>query len=282
MGMTSVLSGAVEPPSEVRVHYETEIAEADRLTRGAGRLELLRTQEILRRHLPRGRLRILDVGGGPGVHAEWLAGDGHVVHVVDPMPNHVVAARRLAKPGRRITAEIGDARDLAAAHDSFDAVLVLGPLYHLPDRSDRVRALTEACRVVRPGGLVFVAGISRFASLLDGLSREFLFDSRFRALVEQDLRDGQHRNTEMVPHWFTTAYFHEPSELATEAAAAGMGCIEVVGVEGVAGWFDHVFNRWDDDASREAILFAARVIEAEPSLLGASPHLLMVASKPNG
>ncbi len=59
-----------------------------------------------------------------------------------------------------------------------------------------------------------------------------------------------------------------------------MGCVEVVGVEGVAGWLDHIFDRWDDEASREAILFAARVVESEPSLLGASAHLLMVACKP--
>jgi SAM-dependent methyltransferase len=262
------------------VYYETEIAEVDRLTRRAGRLELVRTQEILRRYLPKAPLRILDVGGGPGVHAEWLADDGHSVHVVDPMPDHVDAARHLGKPGRRITAEVGDARDLAATDDSFDAVLLLGPLYHLTDRSDRVRALKEACRVVRAGGFVFVAAISRFASLLDGLSRGFLFDGRFRTIVEQDLRDGQHRNPERVPHWFTTAYFHDPSELPDEAAAAGMGCVEVVGVEGVAGWLDHIFDRWDDEASREAILFAARVVESEPSLLGASAHLLMVACKP--
>jgi SAM-dependent methyltransferase len=280
MGRTTVLWVSVEPPSEVRMHYETEIDEADRLSRGAGRLELLRTQEIVRRYLPSAGLRILDVGGGPGVHAEWLADDGHIVHVVDAMPNHVYAVQQLGKPGRHITAELGDARELDAADDSFDAVLLLGPLYHLTEWSDRVRAPKETCRVVRPGGFVFVGGISRFASLLDGLRREFLFDSRFRSLVEEDLRNGQHRNPDRVPHWFTTAYFHEPSELANEAAAAGLACVEVVGVEGVAGWFDHVFNRWEDMASREAILFAARVVESEPSLLGASAHLLMVASKP--
>jgi SAM-dependent methyltransferase len=270
----------VEPPSEIREHYESEIVEADRLARGAGRLELLRTQEIVRRHLPPGPLKILDVGGGPGVHAEWLADDGHTVHVVDPMPNHVEAAKRLAATHRRITAEVGDARSLAAGSDSVDAVLLLGPLYHLTDRADRLRALDEAGRVVRPGGLVFVAAISRFASLLDGLRRGFLFDPRFRSIVEQDLRDGQHRNPDRLPDWFTTAYFHHPAELAGEATAAGLDCIEVVGVEGVAGWFGNVFERWDDAASRNTILFAARAVEAEPSLVGASTHLLMVTQYP--
>jgi ubiquinone/menaquinone biosynthesis C-methylase UbiE len=272
----------MEPPEEVREHYEQEIEESERLSRGAGRLELVRTQEIVRRYLPRAPLTILDVGGGSGVHAAWLADDGHAVHVVDPMRNHVEAARRLGERGRRVSAEIGDARRLTAEDESVDAVLLLGPLYHLTALNDRVRALQEACRVVRAGGFVFVAAISRFASLLDGLGREFLLDPGFRSIVEQDLADGQHRNPERVPHWFTTAYFHHPSELPDEAAAAGLSCVQVVGVEGVAGWFRTLIERWDDAAAREAALFAARAIESEPSLLGASAHLLMVAQRPPG
>src|SRR5262245_18696636 len=270
----------VEPPSEVRAHYEAEISEAERLARGVGQLELVRTQEIIRRHLPPGPRRIHDVGGGAGVHAEWLADDGHAVHVIEPMPNHVEAAQRLASRDRRITAEVGDARSLAADNDSADAVLLLGPLYHLTERSDRVQSLQEARRVVRAGGPVFVAAISRFASLLDGLSREFLFDPRFRSIVERDLQNGQHRNPDRVPQWFTTAYFHHPSELPDEADSAGLDCVEVVGVEGPAGWFADVFDQWDDAARRDAILFAARAAESEPSLIGASAHLLMVARRP--
>jgi ubiquinone/menaquinone biosynthesis C-methylase UbiE len=269
-----------EPPPEVREHYESEIVEAERLTRGAGRLEFVRTQEIIRRHLPPGSLYIVDVGGGAGVHAEWLADDGHTVHVVDPMPSHVAAARRLAPSRGRISAEVGDARRLDAESNSADAVLLLGPLYHLTDRADRLQALNEARRVVRPGGPVVVAAISRFASLLDGLSREFLFDPRFRSIVEQDLQDGQHRNPSRTRHWFTTAYFHHPSELPDEAAEAQLTCIEVVGIEGVAGWFRNVLERWDDPDSRDAILFAARAIDSEPCMIGASTHLLMVAQRP--
>lgn len=268
-----------EPPSEVRDHYETDSVEERRLTTGPGRLELARTQEIIRRHLPPPPLKVLDVGGGAGVHAEWLADDGHTVHLVDPMPNHVEQARRLAASQRSVTAELGDARSLTAGDESVDAVMLLGPLYHLTSRTDRVGALREARRVVRAGGLVFVAAISRFASLLDGLGRGFLFDPRFRSIVEQDLRDGQHRNPGRDPHWFTTAYFHHPSELGEEAAAAGLDAVEVVGVEGVAGWFGGVFDRWDDPADRESILFAARASESEPSLLGASAHLMMVARR---
>src|SRR5215207_11747586 len=108
----------LEPPSEVRDHYEVEIVEAERLSRGAGQLELARTREIVRRHLPPGSLRIHDVGGGAGAHAAWLADDGHTVHVVDPLPSHVEHAKRLGGPRRRITAEVGDARALPADDQS--------------------------------------------------------------------------------------------------------------------------------------------------------------------
>ena len=269
-----------EPAPEIRRHYESEIVEADRLARGAGRLELVRTQEIIRRHLPGPPLEVLDVGGGAGVHAAWLADDGHSVQVIDPMPSHVDQARLLAGPRRRITAEVGDARRLAVGDATVDAVLLLGPLYHLTERDDRVLALREACRVVRPGGFVFVAAISRFASLLDGLSRGFLTDPRFASIVERDLEDGQHRNPDRVPHWFTTAYFHHPAELSDEASEAGLDCVEVVGVEGVAGWLPDLFDQWDDATHRDAILFVARATEAEPSLIGASAHLLVVAKRP--
>jgi 2-polyprenyl-3-methyl-5-hydroxy-6-metoxy-1,4-benzoquinol methylase len=219
---------------------------------------------------------VLDVGGATGVHASWLAADGYRVHIVDLTPRHVEKARAdLAPLG--VTADLGDARDLAAADHSFDAVLLLGPLYHLTDRADRVRALTEARRVVRTGGVVAVAAISRFASLFDGLSQQYLFEPEFRAIVERDLVNGCHRNDGDHPGWFTTAFFHRPDELEAEIADAGLELVELVGVEGIAHWIRPLAERWETDAGQEAILFAARAVEAEPSLLGLSPHLIAVA-----
>jgi hypothetical protein len=133
---------------------------------------------------------------------------------------------------------------------------------------------------VRPGGLVAVAAINRFASLFDGLRRQFLFDPRFRDIVDGDLRYGCHVNPHGIPHWFTTAFFHHPDQLRDEVVAAHLRVRELVGVEGMAGWLDQLDGRWSDEADRATIVEAARRIESEPSLLGLSAHLLVVADRP--
>jgi ubiquinone/menaquinone biosynthesis C-methylase UbiE len=239
----------------------------------------LRTQETIAEHLPEGSLRILDVGGAVGVYSAWLAAQGHSVHLVDPVSRQVDLARRAAGSPPLFSAEVGDARHLHEPDASYDAVLLLGPLYHLVERSDRIRALAEARRVVKPGGPIFAAAISRFASLMDGLTRGFIFDSRFRSIVERDLHDGQHRNPSDRPEWFTTAYFHDPAELVSEGFEAGLQVREVVGLEGFAGWLPSLLDRWEEPDVRDAILFAARATGTEASVTGMSAHLLLVAQR---
>jgi 2-polyprenyl-3-methyl-5-hydroxy-6-metoxy-1,4-benzoquinol methylase len=255
-------------------HYENT-EEHERIVRGLGQLELVRTREILRRFLPDPPARVLDIGGGTGVHAAWLADEDYQVHLVDLTPRHVaVVQEELGTRG--VTAEVGDARSLTQPDGAYDVALLLGPLYHLTDRADRVRALTEAARVVRHDGLVAAAGITRFASLFDGLARDFLLDARFKMIVERDLRDGQHRNPTNEPHWFTTAFFHHPDELERETKDAGLAVIALLGIEGLAGWLPQLATLWSTDEGRDTILDAVRATESEASLRGLSAHMLIV------
>ena len=265
---------------DVVAHYEA-VPDHDRITTGLGQLELVRTQEVLRRHLGSAPLDILDVGGGTGVHAAWLVDDGHRVHLVDVSPRHVTMARsRPEAHGGRLTAAVGDARRLDAADASVDVVLLLGPLYHLAEPDDRRAALAEAFRVLRPGGLLAAAAVSRYASLFDGLARGHLFDAEFREIVSTDLASGRHRNPTGREGWWTTAYFHRPDELRSEIVAAGFAVDEVVGVEGVAPWIPALAERWLDPGHREVIVDAARLVEHEPAVIGVSPHLLAIAHRP--
>jgi SAM-dependent methyltransferase len=251
--------------------------ERERLTGGSSRIEFARTKELLRRFLPTAPATILDVGGGPGAYAAWLAVEGYQVHLIDALPLHVEQAAATARGGDpSFTVALGDARSLAQDDSSCDAVLLLGPLYHLTERDERVRALAEAERVVRPGGMIAAAAISRFASLLDGLVSGWLGDPEFEAIVERDLAQGQHRNPTNRPEWFTTAFFHHPDELRAEVEDAGLQCEALFGIEG-PGWL--LWEQWDEPKGRQSILHAARAVERERSLIGASAHLLVVARK---
>ena len=249
---------------------------------GAGRLEYLRTRELLARHLPPGPAAVLDVGGGAGAYALPLAREGYSVHLIDPVRLHVEQARDASASQRDAPlagAEVGDARRLSWANSSVDAVLLLGPLYHLTSREDRLQALQEAYRVLRPGGVVAAAAISRFASTYDGLLRGFLEDPNFKDIVERDVREGQHRNPTGRPEWFTTAYFHLPGELRDEATEAGFSIEALVGIEG-PGWVLPDLDAWLDDPTRRSTLLAAiKRVETEPSLLGASAHILVVGRR---
>lgn len=264
---------------DIRAYYDRG-RERERLLSGSGTLELKRTQELLLRFLPEPPADVLDVGGGPGTYASWLANAGYRVHLIDPVPLHVEQAAEAAagQAEHGFTAALGDARALDIHDSKFDAVLLLGPLYHLTERAERIAALKEARRVLRPGGLLLAAGISRFGSLLDALRQGILPDAEVRSIIERTLGDGQHRNPgmERYPGWFTTAYFHLPDELAGEVAESGLALEALLGIEGPGGF---VGDGWQDPEQRPHMLHAARLVEAQPSLLGLSPHLLAVARK---
>ncbi len=268
-------------PQEVVDYYESQ-AEAQRLFTGIGRLELARTQELLRRYLPPAPAVICDVGGGSGVYACWLASKGYEVHLVDAVPLHVEQARRASEnqPDHPLASStVGDARGLGHPNASVDALLLFGPLYHLTRREDRVAALQEAHRVLRAGGLVLAAGITRFASVLDGLRQGLLDDPEFLRIVQRDVRDGQHRNPANRAGYFTTAYFHRPDELRDEAEAAGLRHVATLAIEG-PGWLLQDFDdHWREEARRIRLLNAIRWVEDEPSLMGVSAHVLVVALK---
>ena len=268
-------------PSEILAHYE-EYEESTRLSSGTGLLEKERTRRILTRYLPSPPATVLDVGGGTGVHALWLAGLGHRVHLIDPVPRHVEGAAAAAA-AQRVTplasTRVGEAQHLEQEDESMDAVLLLGPLYHLTERADRLAALTEAGRVLKPGGVVVAAAISRFASLLDGLWRNLVHDPAFRAILDRDLVDGQHRNTVDNLTYFTTAFLHHPEELRAELVESGLADVEVLAVEGVAGAIPDFDERWANPSDRELLLDLVERTETEPSLLGASQHLLGVGRK---
>ncbi|HJU88498.1 MAG TPA: class I SAM-dependent methyltransferase, partial [Gemmatimonadaceae bacterium] len=240
--------------------------EESRLEQGAFLLEQIRTRELIERHIAPPPADVLDVGGAAGAYALWLAERGYDVSLVDAAPRLVAEARRrsTAAPRGLASCEVGDARELHQGNESVSVVLLLGPLYHLVDAGDRRLAIREAHRVLRPGGMLFAAAISRWASALDGLSRDLFEDERFAQIVDRDIREGQHRNTTERVDYFTTAYFHEPAELRAEVRGAGFEVEALYGIEGPGWILSDFMERWNDPQRRAALLHVARLLESEP------------------
>jgi SAM-dependent methyltransferase len=228
----------------LRAHYELGM-ERERLSDGRGDLEFTRTTEIVLRRLPAAPAVVADIGGGPGRYALWLASLGYQVEHRDLMPLHVEQLRAEA----------------------------LGPLYHLTDRAERVRALRECARIVRPGGAVFAAVISRWAVRIDGTLRERLY---LRYPAVPDLM-GEIDRTGILPplgEGAFTAFCHRPGELRDEMTEAGLEVTDLVSVEGPAFILGDLDERMADPIDRSMTLEAARAIERVPELIGFGPHLI--------
>jgi len=268
-------------PSEMLDHYR-QVQESMRLFSGVGELERERTRDILNRHLSFPPAIVFDIGGAAGVHALWLARHGYTVHLFDPVPHHVEQALAASRDQPRhpiASCSIGDAREIDRPDRSADAVLLLGPLYHLIEREERLKALKEAHRLLKPGGRIFAATISRFASLIDGLSRDLVSDPAFVSILMEDLQSGQHRNPTNSPQYFTTTFFHHPDELKLEMEEAGFQVEKLVGVEGPA-WFMNSFSRhWDAADKRQLLLELLRTVEEDRYILGVSAHPMGIGRK---
>ena len=278
--MTRLRNSRSPTAEEIAKHYASGY-EGNRLQTGEGKLDCERSRELLERFLPSAPARILDVGGGPGGHACWLAKRGYEVHLIDITPFHVQLAQEASKsqPEAPLASmSVGDACALSWSAETFDAVLLLGPLYHLTDRQDRLKALQEARRVLKPKGIMLAVAISRFASMFDGLRSKVLKDPLFAEIVFQDLMNGQHKNPTGKPEYFMDTFFHHPDELRNEVEEAGFVVNGIYGVEG-PGWLASDFDQWwENEEQRERLLRISRILESETSLLGVSAHIMAVAS----
>jgi len=264
------------------VQYYNDYDEQARLNRNLGKIEFIRTQIIIRRYLKSPPANVIDIGGATGRYSCWLAEAGYKVHLIDPVPRHVEQAKEAsnAQPRTPIAScTVGDARRLEFDDEVADAVLLLGPLYHLVDAQDRHRTLMEAFRVLKSGGFLFAAGISKFASTIDGLSSGYYLDPIFQEIMRGDLENGQHQNPSHNPAYFMDAYLHHPDLLKAEVAEAGFEIQGLFAIEGIIYMMKDFEKNWQSGEQREFLLDIIAKIEQEPSLIGASPHVMCVGRK---
>ncbi|HET9744590.1 MAG TPA: methyltransferase domain-containing protein [Chitinophagaceae bacterium] len=268
------------PTHTINTFYNSTQMETDRLGQHVFQLEKARTQAIILGFL-RSSMTIADIGGATGAYSFWLHDMGHRVHLLDAAEFHVEAATRISITENKPLASIslGDARELPYDDEQFDLVLLFGPLYHLQEKKDRIKAITESKRVLRKNGVLLSATITRYASLFDGFWQGFIDDPAFENILKQDLADGNHFNPVNHPMYFTDAHFHTQKEIEQEFNAAGFSDFEIKAIEGF-GWLVPGFaERWNDNEQREQMLVYIRQTENDPVMIGISAHVMTIAKK---
>ena len=266
---------------EVIKEFYAQEGEKERLELEIFKLEGIRTKEIISRYLHKKPMTIADIGGGAGFYSFWLQQMGYSVSLVDLSPRHIELAKAQAKrTGIELSSyQTGDATQLDLPDEQFDLVLMLGPLYHLIDKDERVKALSEAKRLVKPGGYVLAAVISRYASLFDGFNRDLVNDDQFFKLLKDDLNTGIHRNETGNPEYFTTAYFHTPAEIREEVKASGLQLDKLIPVESF-GWIINDFaTKSTDKDYMQKLNTIIEMIEDRDDLIAMSQHVVAVGRR---
>jgi S-adenosylmethionine-dependent methyltransferase len=249
-----------------------------------GAVEFALTKQFLARYLPLSG-RVLDLGGGPGRYTLWLAKHGYQVVLADLSPKLLAIARTQiadAGVGQQVEAVVeADACDLSRWPDaSFDAILCLGPFYHLPDPADRAQATAELACVLRPNGIAAVALMPRYALLRRTLAlpdeRQHLSDVGW---LERFLQHGIFEND--VPGRFTHGYGAHPAEIGPFFAQYGLQMLTLAASEGVAGGIQNEVAEMiaADSSLRDVALDILVQTATDPSILGMASHLLYIGQR---
>ena len=265
---------------KIKKFYSNEI-EKDRLELEFFKLEGIRTKEIIGRFLSKDKMSIADIGGGAGYYAFWLQEKGHHVSLVDLSPKNIELVNKYSHDtGIHLTnTEIGDATELKFKEKQFDLVLLLGPMYHLINKEERVKALSEAKRILKPSGILLTAIISRYASLIDGFKRDLITNDEFEKILINDLQTGIHINPTENLEYFTTAYFHTPAEIKMEIAESGLKFDKLIAIESF-GWIADNFQAKSQDSKyMKKLQRIISMVETNSDIIAMSPHIIAIARK---
>ena len=241
-------------------------------------LEYEMTWRYLEKYLP-AQGRILEVGAATGRYTLELARRGYAVTAVDMSAGLLETGRRRAAEAGlegRVRFVVADARDLAAVEEEdFDGALLMGPLYHLIEEADRKAALMQVHRLLRAGGVLFSASISRLGILGHLMKKvpEWIED---REEVRSILERG--RDPDVYGHVGFRGYFATVGEIAPLHEAAGFETVTMAGVEPGISADDESYNRLEGE-QRKLWLDLLEDVSTEATTLGASRHLLFVGKK---
>jgi len=272
--------------NDVLAGYNAGI-EKNRLRTDLGLIEFERTKELLLETLPPTPAVIYDIGGGYGEYSFWLAEHGYEVYLYDISETNIKMATDLSKEYScsLMEMDIADARSIERPPESADVILLFGPLYHIVEYNERQLCLGECYRLLKQGGMLYTAAITRYATLLwattvYGKSNILLNENAFYEMVEHEVKTGHHiKKPESAYRGMGRSYFHLPNELKHEIETAGFIDTDIRGVVGPAWLTPDIDRIWADELSRESLMRIVRLCDKEESIMGLSTHIMSISRK---
>ena len=260
--------------------FYNKASEETRLNKGMGVFEFERIKSLVEKYVPPTSSKIIDVGGGTGKYSEWLAKKGHEVYLIEPVLKHIqIAKDRASKLKNKYFVYLGEARNLDFPDNFADIIILHGPLYHLQKKEDREKAIREAKRVVKIGGIILGFSINYTASTLVGLLQGLIHKGTFFNMCKEELTTGIHNPPDDFPWLLAEAYYHKPNELKDEFVKQDLTYINIYAVEGMA-WLDKdYFLNLLDMKKRKTLMELIQITENDSYLLPFSPHMMIAVKK---
>lgn len=248
-------------------HYSS-YDEDGRLSSRRGSVEYLTTMKYIHAYVKPGA-KVLEVGAGTGRYSLALSREGYDVTAIELLEHNIDIFRSKLQPGDKITVEQGNALDLGRfAPDSFDAVLLLGPLYHLYSDADKIQALTEARRVMKPDGVLFAAYCMNEAVVI-----QFAFKgdgSNMLRCLEKHMMTADYHCISKPEDLFEMV---RPEEIERLNAASGLRREKIVAADLFTRYLDDRIDAWSEEVFGVYLDYHFAVCE-RPELLGVTDHAL--------
>ena len=258
--------------NKIEEWYDEKYDEWERLE--LHKIEFDITKRYLDEYIIGENLEILDIGGGPGRYAMYLAEKGHKVSLLDLSKKNIEIAKEKSEEKGIILENYihGNALELGGYKQKYDVILLMGPLYHLLDEKDRKVCIEEALRLLKPGGIMVASFISNYAPIQDYLKNLYPIDSIDELLIFLD--DGESAGEK----GFTQAYFTNPKEAKDLMNSFGLQQKVFAGVENILNSKEKEINKLEEEEYKKWLDICYKLSQDE-SIMGTSEHFLYIGYK---
>ncbi|MEG1459189.1 MAG: class I SAM-dependent methyltransferase [Acetivibrio sp.] len=260
----------------VELWYDKEYNEWERLERHKIEFEI--TKRYMDQYIQQKNQKIFDIGGGPGRYSFYLTERGHRVSLLDLSRHNIHVAREKSRELDIWLEEYikGNALDLGShAEESYDVILLMGPLYHLTEAKDRQKAMEEALRLLKKGGIIIVSFISNYAPIQDAFTwMEMNGEDRDVEELLQYLSKGEND----IKKGFTTSYFSSAEEARNLMKENGLTELAFAGTENILGCKEMEIMKLPIE-EQEKWLDLGFALSRDEKLFGTSQHYLYIGKK---